>query len=798
MDIIKKTSLLSDSRFPTFVRGNSDFDLLRKFIKSYFESVEESKQASHEITYARENSDIDSTTEEFLERFYSTLCPDLPKNIKANKRLLLKHSRELYQKKGTPESFHLLFRILFNDTISLRYPSEYILRASDGIWNQPTSIRVTFVNIPEDKILGLIYEDIYCKNKTGIVRNVVLDVKKVKNSDVYEIYIDNKKGTGFNIGDTVTIDGITGTVAPTLTDVKILSRGKKFKLGETILLDVGPTKDTVVKVTKIDSGGSILKTKIINYGVNYTNDLYVSVAPAAIAKVTEQKPQEVVGYPIEEESDGFYEYVTIVQMGKIGPLYDYFAEDYTVIDEYYTSSVVSSFGGVTSGGTNSTSEDFAIFSMVVGSVIRYPGYWSSNRGFLNDPIIRLQDNGFYQNFSYLIRSAIPRESYDPYVKTIVHPAGFRMFSESYIEDVFDLSPMISYESGANYSVSIQDSYTISDANFIDVSLGKTDTTSPTEIIIPSLSKSLNDALNVVDNFANAVTMQKFDTTILGEVIENNITMEESDAANISENYDILNSKPIDEQANVIEYISSNMVSGKSDISVASETVTKNVSTPFADVITVTEIESTNISADKFDAVSVSDTSNINNTVDKLDEISISETVKKDGSKLTSDIVDLIEVKATNISADKFDAVSVSEIHEISKGVEISDEISISETVKKDGAITLVDTIDIVETKDTTILVSKSDDINVSDILSINSSIENFDAVSSTETVNKDGAVTLVDTINIVETKDTTISIVNNDTVDIGSYSDGAYVVANWTDAKYVVGDDVIDFVIQTN
>ena len=41
MSLIKKTSILSDSRFPSFIRGNPEFDMLRRFIKSYFESIEE-------------------------------------------------------------------------------------------------------------------------------------------------------------------------------------------------------------------------------------------------------------------------------------------------------------------------------------------------------------------------------------------------------------------------------------------------------------------------------------------------------------------------------------------------------------------------------------------------------------------------------------------------------------------------------------------------------------------------------------------------------------------------------------
>ena len=666
MDIIKKTSLLSDSRFPMFVRGNSDYDALRRFIKSYFESIEEVKNANHEITYSRENSDIDSTTEDFLERFYSILCPDLPTNIKANKRLLLKHSRELYQKKGTPESFHLLFRILFDDTISIRYPAEYILRASDGIWNQPTSIRVTFVNIPESKVLSLAYQDIYCKNKNGIVRNFVLDVKKVKNSDVYEIYIDNKQGTAFNIGDTVTIDGITGTVTPTITSIKILSRGKKFKLGETIFLDIEPTKDTVIKVTKVDDNGGILSAKIINYGINYTNNLYASVAPAENAKVIEQKPQEIVGYPIEESSNGFYESVSIVQMGKIGPLYDYFAEDYTVLEQYYTSSIVSSFGGITSGGVNSTSDDYATISIIVGSVIRYPGYWSSNRGFLNDPIIRLQDNAFYQNFSYVIRSAISRERYEPYVKTIVHPAGFRMFSETFIEDEFDLSTDISSESGTDYKVYSRDIATLDDFKYIDINSIKNDELLPEELIGVGLSLHKTDNIGVTDISTNNIVLTKSDTETLSESLVKGSNLTYSDVTNITESNGVATVKLMDEELiQVTDTLFNNIVLTKSDTETLSESLVKGSNLTCSDVTNITESNGTAISAIKSDAATVTDFVFVGKEI------------------LNNDIVGVLESVSNNINIQKQESLTVSEI--VSKSINLTSSDVLTATSFDTGA-----------------------------------------------------------------------------------------------------------------
>ena len=55
--------------------------------------------------------------------------------------------------------------------------------------------------------------------------------------------------------------------------------------------------------------------------------------------------------------------------------------------------------------------------------------WQKNTGKLNDDFQKLEDSDYYQNFSYSIKSEVPIEDWKPAVDSIVHPTGYKNFSD---------------------------------------------------------------------------------------------------------------------------------------------------------------------------------------------------------------------------------------------------------------------------------------------------------------------------------------------------------------------------------
>jgi hypothetical protein len=144
-----KTSLLINNQVPEFIR--EEYPLFISFLEAYYEFLEterfysDGKSQNNNLTEKLKNlkfiSDIDFSLEQFQEQFFNSFILHLPKNTLVTKDFLIKNVLPLYQSKGSPKSFEFLFRLLFGEKITIEYPGEKVLRASDGKWSVQNVIR---------------------------------------------------------------------------------------------------------------------------------------------------------------------------------------------------------------------------------------------------------------------------------------------------------------------------------------------------------------------------------------------------------------------------------------------------------------------------------------------------------------------------------------------------------------------------------------------------------------------------------------------------------------------------------
>jgi hypothetical protein len=80
---------------------------------------------------------------------------------------------------------------------------------------------------------------------------------------------------------------------------------------------------------------------------------------------------------------------------------------------------------------------YAKLSFDLGPIAKYPGYYTSNDGFLNDSIY-IQDSYYYQDFSYVIRINQQLDQYKELLKSTIHPGGLALFGEFDIFNNFKL------------------------------------------------------------------------------------------------------------------------------------------------------------------------------------------------------------------------------------------------------------------------------------------------------------------------------------------------------------------------
>ena len=116
-------------------------------------------------------------------------------------------------------------------------------------------------------------------------------------------------------------------------------------------------------------------------------------------------------------------------------LVDYVTEDF--VDGTYAGSLSREFT-LSYRNAQTASDEPAIININLGALVKYPGYFETNNGFLDDSIF-IQDSKYYQAFSYVLKIDERLNSYKSAVKTMLHPTGMALFGEFNISNNYDLS-----------------------------------------------------------------------------------------------------------------------------------------------------------------------------------------------------------------------------------------------------------------------------------------------------------------------------------------------------------------------
>ena len=146
----------------------------------------------------------------------------------------------------------------------------------------------------------------------------------------------------------------------------------------------------------------------------------------------------------------------------------------------------------------------------MGALVKYPGYFESNNGFISDSIF-IQDSRYYQAFSYVLKVDERLSSYKSAVKTMLHPAGMALFSEFNINNSYDLS--LELESLVrSLGIGLTDNLIVSELASREVTKVISDTLdTPSDVLFSSsLSKALTTPLStpadsLVQTFGKSVT-----------------------------------------------------------------------------------------------------------------------------------------------------------------------------------------------------------------------------------------------------------------------------------------------------
>lgn len=415
------TSTLVSGQLPEFI--GEDYPLFTSFLEAYYEYLD--SQINLDFKSIK---DLDTVPDAFIQYIRDEISSISGKFL-GNEKFLLSHVRDIYRSKGSEASFKLIFKLLYNKDIDIKYPQTQMLRVSDGKWQQTYSLFVS--NVTGD-IYSLVGNVVQIKTSIVAIALKVITVTSVSDT-VYEISVNKDFYGDIQVGSILSFETVSAVIVPTTVKFKILFGGRNFKPGDLYSISSGQGAGTVLKITKVNDVGAILSAQILKFGLNYANDFVIQVESkfdliSAISPDTISISSSDVG--ISESYSGIEESGTI-------SLFDYVDSSYLTDVTYVTGGNLGSFSSKTS--TDSLDpNNLATIKFFVGAVAKYPGYYSSNDGFLDDNIY-IQDSKYYQIFSYDIVVSEQLDSYKSILKTFIHPAGMALYGTYTIDNTFDVS-----------------------------------------------------------------------------------------------------------------------------------------------------------------------------------------------------------------------------------------------------------------------------------------------------------------------------------------------------------------------
>ena len=571
-----------------------DSEALVTLLKEYYKFMDTDLTGpSHLIANAVLQKDIDQAIDSYVSLIQKEIGYKAPAGLVAEKRLLTKNIRALYNAKGSIDSFRLLFRTLFNKDVEIFLPKDQILIASDGRWSQQTSLFIEFT--PADPLDSQLTEAEQAEvfelagkiiDLTTSARTVSVEVERVRRTpvtDVFEIFISKNYTGDLAVGATLSEGTLSGTIVEGLNSFEISSTGADFKVGQ--IVDITNLWDGYdgyddngtqfkIKVSSVDSNGGITGLDFLSFGLNYE----IGAGTPNLTSYSVWLAPET-GTLMTETGVG----TTVV-----------WKADPTGLDE---TEKDASWAQIDFSNT---------------AINQFTGSYTTNKGFLSDGIF-LQDNLFYQSYSYVIRSDIPLDQYENVVKQTVHPAGMRLFGELQINNVFDLSAAI--QALVRYFT-----------NRVD------DIVDTTDYKIYELSKPLGDREGDNEDYVYATTTNVYELTkpeaeevftATTNIYELTKPLDETVNTATTNIYEL--TKPLEDTVNTSEQLISEFYKVLFENITVSESAAKTLTKPFSEEVVVTEDSAIAVGGKPLESpVATSDDDNINLNKAVADSINTSD------------------------------------------------------------------------------------------------------------------------------------------------------------------------------
>jgi len=357
-------------------------------------------------------------------------------------------------------------------------------------------------------------------------------------------------------------------VLDTIGDINVLTGGSGYTIAPQVV--IGGT-GTGATATATITGGVVTGITITNQGEGYTtafaNIINAPGDTTGFGATAEVITGDSYSYNTNDPTKGFSE-LGYVNYG------DYW--NYAYSDGAYVGTVARQFY---LDAKDTIAGNPALINVSLDALAKYPGYYRSNDGFLNDAMF-IQDSYYYQAFSYVIRIDEQLQSYASVVRSMLHPSGMALFGEYSVNNKIDLSIALEVMI-KSLGITLYDQFFPIDLTAITLYKDVSDA-----IEIPGGGSSLLDEITKID--VDKTLEDSFDTPI--DVSNLLFGKGATDLVVSSESLTPINTtKVLDDTPVVTEFMTRSISTSLSEVySNLTEIYSYSFDKPLADTATVTE------------------------------------------------------------------------------------------------------------------------------------------------------------------------------------------------------------------
>ena len=428
-----QTNAVANSKFqvaravPFFVVENHPKFV--EFMTHYYKWFN-SQGAGAALESLKQQSDLDTADD--VAQFFVSFGKGIPDETKSNKRWFIRFLKEFYSLKGTQASFDFFTRAVFGQPATVFYPKNQVLKSSGAQWNTQKTMCVyavdgdTLWDLAGAKIeypgFSFMVDEVYKKENYWILtldylvgEPVMLNVNYQFGDHICQVLpqygIMSISGQGFQKGDLIVFPQVTIQITKSVTGgVKVIgveAGGTNYAVGDKVEITNTIGKGCEAVVETVDNTGAIVGVKVIRHGNGFTL-------------------HDTQHYSISVTSDKGTD-ATLKITGWTDSIGDIVSAQ--IIRNTIWSETKMEVEAKTNADVKIVFEMRAVHEFQYGE--RASCSPSSLSSFLND-----QD--YYQNYSYEVRSSAELKDVESSLKELCHIAGMKMFVHSANEDVVAL------------------------------------------------------------------------------------------------------------------------------------------------------------------------------------------------------------------------------------------------------------------------------------------------------------------------------------------------------------------------